>query len=190
MVVAFLDANIFPHTWLTDVLLTFADFSMFDPEYSEDVLEEARRAFVEDLKQDPRWVNRYLQAIHNIHPYYLVSSIPELTDEVSLPDADDRHVVAAAHNGGADVIVTFNLKDFPANQLAEIGLGARHPDTFLTSLAEAYPDQAVKAMMHIIASKQHPPRTMQEELARLETGGLPIFVSVIRGLVSESSKAI
>lgn len=26
MPTAFLDANIFPHVWLTDVLLTFADF--------------------------------------------------------------------------------------------------------------------------------------------------------------------
>lgn len=186
MVVAFLDANIFPHTWLTDVLLTFADFGMFDPEYSEEVLEEARGAFIEDLKQDPHWVDRYLQAIHNIRPYYLVSANPELTDEVSLPDVDDRHVAAAAYNGGADVIVTFNLKDFPANQLAKIGLGARHPDAFLTSLVEAYPEQAVKALMHIVASKQHPPRTMQEELARLEKGGLPVFASAMRGLMAKA----
>ncbi|WP_162178982.1 PIN domain-containing protein [Bifidobacterium stellenboschense] len=124
--VAFLDANIFPHTWLTDVLLTFAVHHLFDLEYSDDVLEEARRAFVDDLGKDSAWVDRYLSAIRNVKPYYFVSPIPELTGEVVLPDADDRHV-AAAYNGDADVIVTFNLKDFPANQLAKIGLSARHP---------------------------------------------------------------
>lgn len=85
------------------------------------MLEEARRAFVDDLGKDPAWADRYLSAIRNIKPYYLVSPIPELTGEVVLPDAGDRPVAAAAHNGNADVIVTFNLKDFPANQLAKIG---------------------------------------------------------------------
>ena len=45
-IVAFLDANIFPHSWATDVLMTFADRRMFDPVFSEAVLAEARRAMV------------------------------------------------------------------------------------------------------------------------------------------------
>ncbi|RSX52390.1 PIN domain-containing protein [Bifidobacterium callimiconis] len=188
MVVAFLDANIFPHTWLTDVLLTFADHHLFDPEYSDDVLEEARRAFVDDLGKDPAWVDRYLSAIRNIKPYYLVSSIPELTGEVVLPDAGDRHVAAAAHNGDADVIVTFNLKDFPANQLAKIGLSARHPDAFLTGIAEAYPERAIKAMTELVASKKHPPRTMREELERLEHSGMPGFAHMMRRLMNGQSQ--
>ncbi len=60
MVIAFLDANIFPHTWLTDVLLTFAEFHMFDPEFSNEVLEEARCALTQDMGRDPHWVDRYL----------------------------------------------------------------------------------------------------------------------------------
>lgn len=183
MVVAFLDANIFPHTWLTDVLLTFADYHLFDPAFSDDVLEEARCAFVEDLGKDPVWVDRYLAAIRNIRPYYLVSSTPELADEVVLPDADDRHVAAAAHNGDADVIVTFNLKDFPTSQLAKIGLAARHPDEFLASLVEAYPERASKAMIELVSSKKHPPRTMQEELDRLESSGMPEFASAMRSVI-------
>ena len=184
MIIAFLDANIFPHTWLTDVLLTFADHHLFDPEFSDDVLEEARRALVEDLGHDSVWVGRYLAAIRNIRPYYLVSSQPELASEVMLPDPNDRHVAAAAHNGGADVIITFNLKDFPANQLAKIGLAARHPDTFLLSIVETYPEQAIKAMQELVASKSHPPRTMREELDRLESSGMPEFARAIRQLAN------
>jgi hypothetical protein len=43
---------------------------------------------------------------------------------LTLPDADDRHVLAAAIRAEADVIVTFNLGDFPAETLKRYGIEA------------------------------------------------------------------
>lgn len=43
----------------------------------------------------------------------LVAEYEPLINGLEFPDADDRHVVAAAVRARADVIVTFNLKDFP-----------------------------------------------------------------------------
>lgn len=41
-----------------------------------------------------------------------------------LPDADDRHVLAAAIRCNASVIVTFNRKDFPEEALLPYGIEA------------------------------------------------------------------
>mgnify|MGYP001087561615 CR=1 FL=1 len=48
----------------------------------------------------------------------LVDGYEELVARLTLPDPDDRHVLAAAIRCGASVIVTFNQRDFPADVLA------------------------------------------------------------------------
>jgi PIN domain len=65
----------------------------------------------------------------------LVTGYEDLIPALDLPDPDDRHVLAAAIRGRADVIVTCNLADFQADQLAHYGIEARHPDDFLLSLS-------------------------------------------------------
>jgi len=59
----------------------------------------------------------------------LVTGYERLIETLDLPDPDDRHVLAAAIAGGADVLVTKNLKDFPADRLAPFGIEAQHPDS-------------------------------------------------------------
>lgn len=51
-----------------------------------------------------------------------------------LPDPDDRHVVAAEIVAIADVIVTFNLRDFPREKLEKCGIDAQYPDGFIGNL--------------------------------------------------------
>ena len=43
----------------------------------------------------------------------------------------DKHVLAAAVRGGADLIVTLNLKDFPTEPLVDYQVAAISPDIFL-----------------------------------------------------------
>jgi hypothetical protein len=50
---------------------------------------------------------------------------------LSLPDQDDRHVLAAAIHSRADAIVTFNLRDFPEGDLKAHNVEAIHPDDFI-----------------------------------------------------------
>ena len=67
--------------------------------------------------------------------------IPSLT----LPDADDRHVLAAAIAAQVSVIVTFNLSDFPQAALLPYGVRALHPDAFLIELLDAAPGSVCRS---------------------------------------------
>jgi hypothetical protein len=73
-------------------------------------------------------------------PDACVSGYERLVPAIELPDPDDRHVVAAAIRAKAQVIVTFNEKDFPAAVLEEIDLATQHPDTFLRHLTDLAPN--------------------------------------------------
>src|SRR5712692_2845699 len=69
----------------------------------------------------------------------LVTGYEDLIASLSLPDPDDRHVLAAAIRANADVIITYNLTDFPAETLARFDIEALHPDDFLVCLLDLAP---------------------------------------------------
>src|SRR5689334_20717896 len=59
-----------------------------------------------------------------------------LVEGIELPDPDDRHVLAAAIKGGADAIVTYNLRHFPSAALQPFNIEVQHPDEFLVRLLD------------------------------------------------------
>lgn len=79
---------------------------------------------------------------------------------VKLPDPDDRHVAAAAIEAGASIIVTWNLRDFPAAALRKHGLARLSPDAFLTGLYEQAPDMLIGSLAnarHNLSQSRVPP---------------------------------
>jgi PIN domain len=102
----------------------------------------------------------------------LVTGYEDLIPSLRLPDPNDRHVLAAAIRGRADVIVTMNLKDFPAEVLAPFGLEAQHPDEFALHLFDLAPGRVVAAAQMHRQSLRKPPKTVEEYLDTLERQGL------------------
>jgi hypothetical protein len=90
---------------------------------------------------------------------------------LTLPDENDRHVLAAALACVADVIVTFNTADFPAAALSPFGVVAVKPDTFVYQLMESG-IVASTAGDHR-ASLRRPPMSVLEYLDALSRNGLP-----------------
>ena len=97
-----------------------------------------------------------------------------------LPDADDRHVLAAAICGHADAIVTFNLADFPAEALAPFGVEAQHPDDFLLNQLDLNPIAALKAIKAMRARWRQPQLSALDLAAAIEKLQMPLVAARLR----------
>jgi len=87
-----------------------------------------------------------VELMNSSAPDCLVENYESLLAGLILPDPDDRHVLAAAIAGHADVIVTFNLKDFPADALVPHQIEAIHLDDFVLNQLELRPNEALAAV--------------------------------------------
>jgi len=109
-----------------------------------------------------------------------VSGYEFLIPTLTLPDPDDRHILAAAIHCGANFIVTFNLKDFPEHILEPFGIEAQHPDQFVLRHLVNTPDVVCGAARRHRESLKSPPMTAEKYLATLERQGLERTVSNLR----------
>ena len=102
-----------------------------------------------------------------------------LIPDVALPDPDDRHVVAAAITGGASLIVTWNIADFPEAELARHGLRRETPDQFALRLHEAAPAAVLAAVGNARLNLRISTPTAAEFASVLVRQGLRGFADVI-----------
>lgn len=99
---------------------------------------------------------------------------------LGLPDPGDRHVLAAAIEADADVIVTSNVRDFPPAVLAEHGIAARLPDDFALEVLLDDPDAFLSAARGQRAELRNPPLSVETYLAGMEKVGLKRTVEFLR----------
>jgi hypothetical protein len=110
----------------------------------------------------------------------LVTGYETLIPALTLPDPDDRHVLAAAIRGRADVIVTYNLKHFPNTVLSGYGIEAQHPDEFVSGLIGLDPESVYAAVKDQRARLKNPPKSAEEFLKSLEKQSLAQTVAHLR----------
>ena len=115
-------------------------------------------------------------------PDALVTGYEGLIDQLSLPDSDDRHVLAAAIRGHAGVIVTYNIKDFPVEQLCPYGIEAQHPDEFVMHLLDLSPGAVYAAVRDQRQMLKNPPRSVHELLDTFLSLGLASTVAALEPL--------
>lgn len=166
---------------LRDLLLHVAVSDFFHAKWTDAIHDEWIRNVLKDrpdLKPEQLQRTRELMNAHVLD--CLVTGYETLIDSVTLPDPDDRHVLAAAIHAGADLIVTFNIRDFPEKILKSYGMEAQHPDDFLTFQLDLAPNFVCAAAKRHRASLKKPPKNVDEYLATLEALGLAQTVSGLR----------
>ena len=162
---ALYDACVLYPAPLRDLLMHLSLTDLFRAKWTDDIHEEWMRSVLEmrpDLRREQLERTRDLMNAHVRD--CLVTGYEDLIPALALPDPDDRHVLAAAIRAGADVIVTFNLKDFPADTLAKYGIEGQHPDDFVVHLLAIDPAAVCAAVKRHRLSLKRPPKSVAEYL--------------------------
>jgi len=174
--VAVLDACALVPIRLATTLLWLAESGLFQPLWSEPILDEVYRTLPK-VGVPPEDARRRIAMMREAFgAEALVDEFDDLIDEMAC-DPKDRDVLAAAVRGGADTVVTFNLKDFPDEGAATHGIEILHPDSFLIGLLGGHAETVVSALEREAAAFQHPPQTVTEFLASL-TATVPMFANL------------
>lgn len=174
------DANVLYPAPLRDLLMHLALTGIYRARWTTLIHEEWKRNLLinrQDLTQAQ--LDRTSAAMDRAIPDARVTGYEPLCAALTLPDPDDRHVLAAAIKCSASVIVTFNLKDFPPDMLAPFEIEAVHPDDFIADLFDLDQAAVLEAVQAQRASLKNPPHTARELLDRLLVQGLTQSVKLL-----------
>ncbi len=166
-----------------DVLLEIASTGAYRPLWSTEILAELDRTLRfllakrgASAEEIDAYLTRLFRQMRIAFPDALVTGWEEFVPAICLPDPDDRHVVAAARAGHADMIVTDNLADFPSAALPA-SITRQLLDDFLLDIFDLHPEQVITAVRAIAGrtGKSGPRMTPPEIAVYLSTHGTPLF---------------
>lgn len=130
-----MDACILYPTVMREMLMGAANAGAFTPLWSDKILAEWRHAAARHSHEANGIAGVEIALAKSKWPDSLVALDENLMEGLSLPDRNDRHVLAAAITGKAEFLLTKNLKDFPTKVLARHDIIRREPDGFLLEFA-------------------------------------------------------
>jgi predicted nucleic acid-binding protein len=178
---ALYDACVLYSAPIRDVLMHLALTDLYRARWTDEIHEEWIRSVLKnrpDLSRERLVRTRDLMNSHVRDA--LIHDYQDLIPALSLPDPEDRHVLAAAIKGRVDVIVTYNIRDFPEAVIARYEVSAQHPDEFLTHVLDLAPGVVLSVLQRLRQSLKSPPIEAGDYLSQLERLELSSFVAKLR----------
>jgi hypothetical protein len=183
---ALFDTNVLYSMPVTDIVLELASTGLFRARWSDDIHDEWVRHVIKDRPDLPMdAIQRRRRQMDIAIPQAFVTGYNDLIEGLALPDPDDRHVLAAAIVGRADVIVTFNINDFPADTLAPYGIEVQLPDDFLNHQRTLNETLFLKCVKAIRARLSKPKYAVEAYIEHLRSSQLQVIAAEL-----EKAKAL
>lgn len=180
-----LDACVLANAGVCDLFLRLAEPPrLYLPLWSQTILDEVHRTQTTKLKRP------YPTELADYWRSEVTLAFPEanvvghdLLLSVMTNHEKDRHVVAAAVKGGATLIVTFNLKHFPAEALMPWGIEACHPQDYLLTLLAMSEGVVIGKIAAIAMEDGRDPHDVAIHLGK----SVPAFSSRVLEILGESN---
>lgn len=182
--VVLFDACVLYPAPLRDFLLRLAVTGLFAARWTEQIHDEWTRNLLAARPELGDQLKRTRCLMNEAVADSLVEGYESLIEGLALPDPDDRHVLAAAIRCGAQIIVTFNLKDFPEEVLAAYGIEAMHPDRFIEHQFDLHQGLVIATAKQHRAALLRPPKTAEQYLETLAAQGLVVTADRLREYIA------
>jgi hypothetical protein len=190
-----LDASVLYQEPLRSLLLWIAAEGGFEPLWTQRILAETGDNLLAAAVLSAAQWDRLRGAMSAAFPEAICDQAAVDAIEHKMPNHEkDRHVLAAAVIGDAEVVLTNNLRHFRATDLAPLAKRAVDPDSFLCELLDRSPSIVALGLDRQVAHMRRPRQWTLAELAgRLGGQGAgdplaPTFAAVLErelGLVAE-----
>jgi hypothetical protein len=145
--VAVFDACILYPFHLRNIIVQAAVDRLVEPRWTDEIHDEWTRSLAVGARAIPMArLQNTRRMLNSVCPGATLTGYEKHIASVNLPDPNDRHVVAAGIAAGATLILTWNLRDFPAKELKKFGLRRDSPDAFLSGLYDNVPELLIASL--------------------------------------------
>ena len=181
--VAICDSCVLYDATTRDFLMRLAVGELFFMKWSQDIENEWSHSLLskrKDLSRDriDRTARKMKEAILDS----MVVDYEKHIELLTLPDQNDRHVLAAAIESQADYIVTVNIEDFPSSELSKYDVKVIHPDIFLSGLAKSYPFVFQKIVEDILRACERPKLSQEDLIEKMSKVGLKVTAKFLSNI--------
>jgi predicted nucleic acid-binding protein len=146
-IVAVCDACVLYPFHQRNILVQAAVDGIYSARWTDEIHDEWTRNLLANIPEiPPQRLQQTRRLMEMALPDARITGFHHHIDGLNLPDPQDRHVVAAAIKANASLILTWNLRDFPASALKEHALECLTPDAFLASLYDRTPELIVATL--------------------------------------------
>jgi len=128
------DANLLYPFHIRNLLVQLGVNRLVAPRWTHAIHEEWISHLVADRGASRGQLERTRDIMNPVLPEADVRGYEHRIAALNLPDPGDRHVLAAAIEARATIVLTFNLRDFPAANLAQYGITPTSPDALLCDM--------------------------------------------------------